>query len=96
MKALLLDVLVQNWLASLLLLVVVASSIQLAFTTHQARSLTARLQKLVQLQADEQILWESYRLERTSLREPDRISKLAKKQLGMVEVGSKNEKVIAL
>ena len=96
LKALVVDLLVRHWMVSGLAVLFVFSSMQLATTSHHARKLTAEWQNLRQVHQDEQVAWESLRLELTTLSEADRISNLAKKQLGMVEVTTKNEKVITL
>ncbi|TQV75275.1 cell division protein FtsL [Aliikangiella marina] len=90
------DLLIRHWLVSGLALLLVISSMQLAKTSHQARKLTAEFQKLRKTEQDQQVAFESLRLELTTLSEADRISSLAKKELGMVEVTTKNEKVISL
>ena len=96
LKVLVLDLFVRHWLVSALSVLFVISSMYLAKTSHTTRKLTAEWQKLRQQQQDQQVAWEALRLELTTLSEADRISNLAKKQLGMVEVTTKNEKVITL
>ncbi|MET1254032.1 cell division protein FtsL [Aliikangiella maris] len=96
LKMLLTDVLIGHWFISLLAIAFIAFSMVLASTSHKTRRLTAEWQKLRQEHQEQQILWESLRLEMTTLTEADRISNLAKKELGMVEVTTKNEKVISL
>ena len=96
LMALLHDLFVRHWLVSGLAVLFVVSSMQLAKTSHQSRKLTAEFQKLRQSEQEQQVAFESLRLELTTLSEADRISSLAKKQLGMVEVTTKNEKVISL
>ena len=96
LKVLLVELLLRHWLVSLLAVSLVLSSMWLANTSHANRKLTAQWDSLRQAQQNEQIAWESLRLELTALSEADRISNLAKKQLGMIEVTTKNEKVITL
>ncbi|TQV89829.1 cell division protein FtsL [Aliikangiella coralliicola] len=90
------DIFVRHWVVTALALLFVSSSMMIAHTSHSARRLTAEWQELRQQHRTEQVNWESLRLELTTLSEPDRISSQAKKQLGMVEVTTKNEKVISL
>jgi len=96
LKVLVLDLIVRHWLVTALAVLFVISSMHLASTSHTARKLTAEWQKLRDSQQEQQVAHESLRLELTTLSEADRISNLAKKQLGMVEVTTKNEKVITL
>ncbi|WP_444997567.1 cell division protein FtsL [Aliikangiella sp. IMCC44359] len=96
LRVLLFDVVIRHWLVSALAVSFIIFSMVLANTSHKTRRLTAEWQKLRQEHQDQQILWESLRLELTTLTEPDRISNLARKELGMVEVTTKNEKVISL
>lgn len=96
LKVLVFDLFVRHWLVSALALLCVISAMQLAKTSHQSRKLTAEWQELRQQHEDEQVAWESLRLELTALSEPDRITNLARKELGMIEVTTKNEKVITL
>lgn len=96
LKQLLSDIFVSHWLVTTLALVFIASSMLLAKNAHESRRLTAEWQKLRQENHQQQQSMASYRLELTSLSEADRISRLAKKQLGMVEVSSKSEKVVTL
>ncbi|MDH5433506.1 MAG: cell division protein FtsL [Gammaproteobacteria bacterium] len=93
-KAVLSDLFVRHWFISFLALLFIVSALMLAQSAHQTRRLTNEWQNLTQQQQSYQIRWESLRLELTSLSETDRISSLARKQLGMVKVTSKNEKVI--
>jgi|GEM_PF-2959441 len=96
LKVLLFDIFVRHWIVTATALLFVSSAMLLAHTTHDARRLTSELQSLNQLQQSQQVDWESLRLELTSLSEADRISSLAKSQLGMVEVKIHDEKVISL
>jgi cell division protein FtsL len=96
LKALVVDLFVRHWIVSALVVLFVVSSMQLASTSHKSRKLTAEWQALRQAQQAHQVAWESLRLELTALSEADRISNLAKKQLGMVDVTTKNEMVISL
>ena len=96
LKVLVSDILVRHWLVSALAVLFVLSSMQLATTSHSSRKLTAQWQSLRQEQQAEQVAWESLRLELTALSEANRISNLARKELGMVDVTTKNEKVISL
>lgn len=96
LKEIVLDLFVRHWLVNALAVLFVLSAMMLAMTSHQARKLTANWQELREEQQDQQIVWESLRLEITTLTEADRIKNLAKKDLNMVEVTTKNEKVITL
>lgn len=95
-KALMQDIFVRHWFVSAMALLCVVSGMMLALSSHSARRLTTEWQQLRQQHQSEQLNWGALRLELTSLREADRVSGLAKKQLGMIEVNSKNEKVISL
>jgi len=95
LSLLLRDVFVRYWPVTLLAVFTVFSAILLARTAHDSRRLTAQWEQLRQQQQQQQIAWESLRLEVTTLSEPDRIASLAKKQLGMVEVSRANEKVVS-
>jgi cell division protein FtsL len=96
LKVLLLDIFVNHWIVTTLAGLFVASAMLLAHTTHDSRKLTAQLQALRQLNETEQLTTGSLRLEISSLSEANRISSLAKSQLGMVNVDIRNEKVISL
>jgi cell division protein FtsL len=96
LKVLLFDIFVHHWMVTLLALLLVISAMTLAHTTHDSRRLLSHWQKLRHTHDSEQIVWDSLRLELTSLSEADRISNLAKSQLGMVDVKAHNEKVISL
>ena len=92
--AVLRDLLIRHGLLSLLVIGFIGSAMKLAQTGHQIRRSTADLQALKDEYQHLQIKWESARLEMAALTEPSRIASLAKKQLKMIEVNSKNEKVI--
>ena len=96
LKVLSFDIFVNHWMVTLLALLLVSSAMVLAHTTHDSRRLMSQWQKLRQTHQSNQVVWESLRLELSSLSEADRISNLAKKQLDMIEVNSHNEKVISL
>lgn len=96
LKEMVMDLFVRHWIVSALAVLFVLSAMMSAITSHQARKLTASWQELREEQQDQQIVWESLRLEITTLTEADRIKNLAKKDLGMVEVTTKNETVITL
>ncbi len=96
LKAVVLDLFVRHWLVSALAVIFISSSMALAHTSHKSRRLTAEWQQLRQHYQVKQIEWESLRLELTTLSEPDRINNIARKELGMVEVTTKNERVISL
>ncbi len=96
LKVLLLDIFVYHWMVTALALLFVCSAMLLAHTTHESRRLTAQLESLRQLNQTEQVTLGSLRLEITSLSEANRISNLAKSQLGMISVDIHNEKVISL
>ncbi|WP_196137158.1 cell division protein FtsL [Aliikangiella sp. G2MR2-5] len=96
LKALVQDIFVRHFYVTLLAILVVASGMQLAHTSHDSRRLTAMLQAEKQEQRDLQIQWDSLRLELTALSEAARISTKAKTTLGMKEVTIQDEKVISL
>ncbi len=90
------DLLVRHWFVSLLMIVAVVSAMKLANTSHDVRRAVAESQQLREKRQQQEIEWQTLRLEMTSLTEADRISRLAKKQLEMIEVSTKNEKIITL
>ena len=90
------DLLVKHWFVSLLVVIAVASSMHLANTSHDVRRAVANSQQLREERQKLEIEWQTLRLEMTSLSEADRISRLAKKQLKMIEVTVENEKIITL
>jgi cell division protein FtsL len=95
-KELFKDVLIEHWLVALLATLVVFSAMYQAKTSHDTRRAVAESQKLREQQQQLEIDAQSLRLEITSLSEANRISSLAKKQLDMIEVTTKNEKIITL
>jgi cell division protein FtsL len=96
LKAVFVDLFVRHWLVTLIALLMVVSGMSLALTSHKMRRSTADLEQLKSEYQESQVEWESLRLELTALTEPDRVSHIARKELGMVEVTTKNEKVISL
>jgi len=88
------DLLRRHWLITLLVVLNVWSAMQLATSSHQVRRATAKLQQLQQEYQQELAVFESMRLEMAALTEPDRVSSLAKRQLGMTQVTAENERVI--
>ncbi len=90
------DLLVRHWFVSVLAVLFVSSSMMRAHTSHKVRRLTAEWQSLRHAHHQQQIAWEASRLELTTISEADRISNLARKQLGMIEVTTKNEVVLSL
>lgn len=96
LKVILLDIFVRHWIVSTLAFLFIYSAITLVKTSHDKRNLMAEWQSLRQQDQEQQMVWESLRLEITSLSEANRISNLAKKQLNMIEVSTRNEKVISL
>jgi len=90
------DLLVRHWLVSLLAIATVISAMKLANTSHDVRRAVAESQQLREQRQQQEIEWQTLRLEMTSLTEADRISRLAKEQLEMIEVSTKNEKIITL
>ncbi len=96
LKVLFIDVFAKHWPVALLSTLVVFSAMYQAKTSHETRRAVAESQKLREAQQKLEIDGQSLRLEITSLTEADRISSLAKKQLDMIEVTTKNEKIITL
>ena len=90
------DVFSRFWLISLLAFFAVTSAMFQAKTSHEARKSVAESQKLREQHQQREIEMQSLRLELTSLTEPNRISSLAKKQLDMIVISTKNEKIITL
>ena len=90
------DVFRTYWLVSLLGIITVLSAMFQAKTTHDARKAVAESQKLREQRQQYEIELQALRLELTSLTEANRISSLAKKNLDMIEVSTKNEKIITL
>lgn len=90
------DVFVKHWTVSLLALLVVGSSMLLASTSHNVRRAVTESQALREQRQQQEIEWQVLRLEMTSLSEADRISRLAKEQLRMTDVTTRNEKIITL
>jgi cell division protein FtsL len=90
------DILVRHWFVSLLSVVAVVSAMKLSNTSHDIRRAVAESQELRELRQQQEIEWQTLRLEMSSLTEADRISRLAKKELGMIKVSTKNEKIITL
>ncbi len=95
-KALARDIFIEHWFVSFLAVLVVGSSMLLANTSHDVRRAVAESQQLREQRQQREIEWQVLRLEMTSLSESDRISRLAREQLRMVEVTTKNEKIITL
>jgi len=95
-KEILNDLLVRRWYVTLLATLVVISAMLQAKTSHEVRKSVALSQKLREQRQQKEIDWQSLRIEMSSLSETNRISSLAKKELDMQEVTSKNEKIITL
>jgi len=94
-KALFRDVF-DHWIMSLLAILAVGSSMLLANTSHDVRRAVAEFQALREEQQQQEIEWQVLRLEMTSLSETDRISRLAKNRLKMINVTTRDEKIITL
>jgi len=90
------DVLFKQSLISALLFILVATAMIQAQTSNQVRRAIAESQSLREQLQKAQIQSQTLRLELTSLSEADRVSSLASKKLGMVEVTNENEKIISL
>jgi len=90
------DLFTRHWFVSLLVIMAVASAMHLANTSHDVRRAVAESQQHREQRQQQEIEWQTLRLEMSSLSEADRISRLAKKQLKMIEVNTKNEKIITL
>ncbi len=95
-KEILSDVLLTHWFLSSLVVLFIASAMLQARTSHETRRAVAKWQSLREESQQLQIKWQALRLEMTSLTEADRISRLARKQLNMIEVTTENEKIISL
>jgi len=95
-KEILLDVFYKHWVMSCLVLLLILSAMLQAKTSHDVRRAVANWQSLRELNQQQQIVWQELRLEMTSLSEADRISRLARKKLDMIEVTTENEKIISL
>ncbi len=90
------DLIVKQGVISGLLLLLVLTAMYQAQTSHKVRRAIAESQMLREEIQKEQILSQTLRLEMTSLSEADRVSSLANKKLGMVEVTNENEKIVSL
>ncbi len=90
------DVLLKQGLVSGLLLITIISAMIQAQTSNQVRRAVAQSQSIREQIQKQQIQSQTLRLELTSLSEADRVSSLASKRLGMVEVTNDNEKIISL
>ena len=90
------DLFVRHWFVSLLVIIAVVSAMHLASTSHDVRRAVAESQQHREQRQQQEIKWQTLRLEMSSLSEADRISRLARKQLKMIEVNTKNEKIITL
>ena len=86
----------RHWLVGALVVVFVYSAMILAKTTHLHRMHTGEWQELKQYFQNQQISWSVLRLKLATISEANQISDLAKSQLGMINVTTKNEKVITL
>jgi cell division protein FtsL len=95
-KEILSDLLIKNWLISLLVVIVILSAMFKAKTSHEVRRAFADYQQLREERQQQDINLQKHRLEVTSLSEANRILSLAKKELGMIKVNDKNERVITL
>lgn len=90
------DLLIKNWLLSLLIVIAVLSAMFQVKTSHEVRSAFAEFQQLREERQQQDINLQTHRLEMTSLSETNRILSLAKKKLDMIKVNDKNEKIITL
>ncbi len=90
------DLLLTHWFLSSLVVFFIASAMLQARTSHETRRAVVKWQSLREESQQQQIIWQALRLEMSSLTEADRISRLAKKQLNMIEVTSEREKIISL
>lgn len=90
------DILVTHWFLSSLVILFIASAMLQAKISHENRISVAKWQSLREESQQQQIEWQALRLEMSSLTEADRISRLARKQLDMIEVTNVNEKIISL
>jgi len=90
------DIAATYWLITVLAVIAVATAMFQAKTSHEARRAVAESQKLREKRQQQEIELQSLRLELTSLTEANRISSLAKKNLDMIEISTKNEKIITL
>ena len=90
------DLLIRRWFLTLLVLMAVTSAMLQAKTSHEVRRAVAESQKLREERQKKEINWQALRLEMTSLSEANRILSLAKKELDMIEVNTKSEKIITL
>lgn len=90
------DLLLNHWFLSSLVVLFIASAMLQARTSHETRRAVAKWQSLREESQQQQIKWQALRLEMSSLTEADRISRLARKQLNMVEVTTEKEKIISL
>ena len=95
-KEVFVDLLLIHWFLSSLVVLFIASAMLQAKTSHETRRSVAKWQSLREQSQQQQIKWQALRLEMSSLTEADRISRLARKQLNMVEVTTEKEKIINL
>ena len=72
-----------RWLAPLLLLMVVASALGVAYSVHEARRLTDRTQQLLSEQAALETRWGQLLLEHSTWGSYARVERLAREELGM-------------
>ncbi|MFP1682443.1 cell division protein FtsL [Alloalcanivorax sp. C16-1] len=72
-----------RWLAPLLLLLVVASALGVAYSVHEARRLTDRTQQLLSEQAELETRWGQLLLEHSTWGSYARVERLAREELGM-------------
>lgn len=96
LKEILFDLLVNNWLLSLLVIITVLSAMLQAKTSHEVRRAFSDFQQLREERQKQDINLQTHRLEMTSLSEANRILSLAKKELDMIKVNEKNERIITL
>jgi len=95
-KEILSDIFIKHWIMSCLALLLIMTAMLQAKTSHEIRKAVADWQSLKEENQQLQIVWQELRLEITSLSEADRISRLAREQLDMIEVTTKNERIISL
>ncbi len=72
-----------RWLAPLLLLLVVASALGVAYSVHEARRLTDRTPQLLSEQAELETRWGQLLLEHSTWGSYARVERLAREELGM-------------
>ena len=77
-----------------LLLVVVASSVGVVYSKHQARKLFVELQALANERDDMDIEWGQLQLEQSTLTTQGQVELAARDQLGMVSLSADNVVIV--